>query len=293
MGVLGLATGGFLVLLGDRYAATHALNTAGQDAPAQGQTYNAEAANTPIWMNWKRMVATAIGVILPFGISSWVRGSSAKSFWQLAGFGALGYTGVKVFTDIAVWSPLVKQPMAQRLLAPEIAAKADLNVANVAVLPPISAMTAHTVGTAGLPRGLGRGLGQTLATATTINGQTFPAGSTMTAVASAAQCPPGAQFFDLGADGKVCIAPPPPPPMNPPPMPPPPGGGGQPPMCPPGPPSPPGIPVCTTQPPGGFTPPWAGGSASGACCGSCGAGGPCACESQAQAEWSQVLADDA
>ena len=307
-GVLGLAIGGLGVKLADSWAATHALNASGQDAPAQGQTYNAEAAATPIWMNWKRLAASAVGIFLPFLISSQVRGSGAKSFWQLAGFGALGYTGVKALTDITVWSPLSKQAMVQRLLAPEIAAKSDLNTANVAVLPPIQALTAHTVGTAGLPRGLGRGVGQSvLPNAVTVNGQTFPAGSTYTAVTSRAQCPPGSGIVDAGLDGMWCVTPPsvtPPPvnpPMPPPPMPPPPGGGGggggggAPPGGCPLPPSPPSMNVCTPLPPGGLTPPYAGGGGGGSsCCDSCGRGGPCQCTgiTQAQMDWSNTLAMD-
>src|SRR5579864_4808874 len=269
MGILGLGLGGFLVSTAFRFGVTHPLNTAGQDAPAQGQVYNAEAPNIPIWnIGWKAL-----------GISSQVKSSSAKSFWQLAGFGGLGFVGVKAFNDVATWAlkkMTTPSPMGLRLLAPEIMALTDQGSAALAAPQAIRAPSGHVVGTAGLPR-LGMGF-------------TVPPGSTMTPVSSAAACPPGSSYIDAGMDGRWCVTPPSPPPPTggpppPPPPPPPPGGGppspqpmNPPGMCPPGPPNPPTNTVCLPAPAGTLTPPYAqGGGRGGACCDTCARGGRCSC----------------
>jgi len=285
MGILGLAIGGLMVSTAYRFGVTHPLNSAGQDAPAQGQVYNAESLNTPIWKSGlKALGITLVGVIAPFGISSWVKSSSAKSFWQLAGFGGLGFVGVKTLTDVAAWSlgkMTTPNQTGLRLLAPEIMATSDQNAAALAAPQAIRAPSAHTTGTAGLPRlGMGHwGMGFTV-----------PPGSTMTPVSSAAACPPGSSYIDAGMDGRWCVTPPSPPPPTggpppPPPPPPPPGGGPPSPppmtppgMCPPGPPSPPAQTVCLPAPPGTLTPPYAqGGGRGGACCDTCARGGRCSC----------------
>lgn len=283
MGVFGLALGGFIASTAYRYGVTHALAAGNKDAPAAGQVYNAEATNPPIWRQGWKALAIAVGsVFLPFGLSSWVKGSSAKSFWQLAGFGSLGFFGVKVLNDVAakgVMSMTTPNATGLRLFAPEIMGTADLNAANVGALAAIQAPSARTTGTAGIPR-LGIGLAP---------------GSTMRPANSAADCPPGSAFLDAGSDGKWCVTPPGGPPAPPPTPPSPPPSGGSPPFPPPPPmtsppppnppgtcplpPSPPGIPMpCPPSPPGTLTPPYASsGSARGSCCSSCASGGRCNC----------------
>jgi hypothetical protein len=280
MGVFGLALGGFIASTAYRFGVTHALAAGNRDAPAAGQVYNAEAANPPIWrQGWKALVIAVGSVILPFGVSSWVKSSGAKSFWQLAGFGSLGFFGVKVLNDVAakgVMSMTTPNATGLRLFAPEIMGTADLNAANVGALAAIQAPSARTTGTAGIPR-LGIGLAP---------------GSTMRPANSAADCPPGTAFLDAGTDGKWCVTPPapPPPPSPPPPTYPPPTGGPpptypppmSPPPNPPGtcplPPSPPPMNVpCPPQPPGTLTPPYASGGGRSACCDGCARGGRCSC----------------
>jgi hypothetical protein len=299
MGILGLGLGGFLVSTAFRFGVTHPLNSAGQDAPAQGQVYNAEAPNIPIWsVGLKALGYTAAGVIAPFGISSVVKGSSAKSFWQLAGFGGLGFVAIKAFNDVATWAlkkMTTPSPTGLRLLAPEIMALTDQAHAALAAPSAIRAPTAQTTGTAGLPR-LGMGF-------------TVPPGSTMTPVSSAAACPPGSSYIDAGMDGRWCVTPPSPPPPPPPtggpppppPPPPPPGGGppspppmNPPGMCPPGPPNPPFNTVCLPSPPGALTPPYAqGGGRGGACCDSCARGGRCSCPINSTSDYLAIDMDRA
>jgi hypothetical protein len=303
MGVFGLALGGFLASTTYRYAVTHALTTTGQDAPAAGQIYNAESPDAPLWrQGWKALAIAALSIVAPFGISSYVKSSSAKSFWQLAGFGGLGFFGVKALNDVAVNLSnrmTTPNPTALRLFAAENMALADLNAANVGTVAAIRAPSAHVMGVAGMPR-LGIGAGP-------------PAGWALTHVRSAADCPPGSQYYDLGLDGKWCATPPASPPPSPPQSPPPsPPGGGPPPMpplsppptypppmnppgmCPPGPPSPPSQTVCYPTPPGALTPPYAQSpSGSGGCCDGCARGGRCSCPISSGSDYLSVDMDRA
>jgi hypothetical protein len=127
-GVFGLVVGGLLTTGALRFASTHALTgSAGayQDAPANGQLYNAESPNAPVWSSWKTMLAGGLGVVLPFGVASFVKGPGAKTFWQLAGFGALAVVGVKLATD-GIAKLTGKTMWGERLFAPEIMAQRDL-----------------------------------------------------------------------------------------------------------------------------------------------------------------------
>jgi hypothetical protein len=154
-GVFGVAFGFGLASLGDRLIVTHALSTATppMDAPAQGQIYNTESVQTALWSNfstlgWKRMAMAFGAVVLPLGAAHVVRQHMAlKSFFQLAGFGALGRTAGKMFDD-GVAQMLNTNATAQRLYAPEIAATAKLNASNLAAPTPAVAGTF-----AGLPQG--------------------------------------------------------------------------------------------------------------------------------------------
>ena len=154
-GFLGVGFGFGLASLGDRLVVTHALNAANQDAPAQGQIYNSESPATPLWSNfstlgWKRMAMAFGAVVLPLGAAHVVRKHMGlKSFFQLAGFGALGRTAGKMMDD-GVAALATSNATAQRLYAAEIAATAKMNAANLAALPP--APPATFAGVPGAPQ---------------------------------------------------------------------------------------------------------------------------------------------
>jgi hypothetical protein len=152
MGVLGLSVGALLTMGAFRFATTHPVS-GGQDAPAAGQLYNAEAPAVPIWMaGWKALAAAGAGVIAPFWIASMVKSAGAKSFFQLAGFGGLAFVGTKTLTDVGV-KFLGNTALGQRLLAPEIMARHDAQITG-----PQTVNTAMSLpGVAGLPN---RMLGQ-------------------------------------------------------------------------------------------------------------------------------------
>jgi hypothetical protein len=139
-GFLGVGFGFALASLGDRLVTSHALNTAGQDAPAQGEIYNSEALQAPLWGNmkqtgWKRLLVAVGAVVVPLGAASAVKKHlGLKSFFQLAAFGALGRTAGKMVDD-GVAHFVATKPLGQRLYGGEIAATGKLNAANLAALP--------------------------------------------------------------------------------------------------------------------------------------------------------------
>jgi hypothetical protein len=322
-GVAGLVFGGLIACFAYRFAVTHAVTDSGQkdgkgqiiytDAPAAGQLYNGEAPLAPIWTNWKGLGFAAAGVILPFGISSYVKGSGAKSFFQLAGFGALGFVGIKVAMDVAT-KFLGGTKLGARLLGPEIVAHND-----VVLTGPQTVNTAMPVPTlAGLPFGLGGGrrTPNGFRTVGAWNGTYSllmspppgyvlvgpfdpnagcPAGAVYVQDPNnldVPQCwaPPGGGGSGGGSGGGMPIPPPPPPP--PPPMntptPPSPNWPPPPSNCPPGgwqgaPPVPMMPPPITSMSPAC---PGSSGSSGGACCGTC-ANTPCSCQSNSS--WNDVL----
>ena len=160
-GFLGLATGGLLAMVATRFLATHAVTataskdangkTIYNDAPAAGQLYNGEAPMVPFWSNWKVALAGVAAIVLPFGVASKVRSSKAKSFFQLAGFGAMAIVGSKCAADAAA-KYLGTNPYAQRLLAPELMAQRDLLLTGASTQQSAVAMNAPT-GVLGLPLG--------------------------------------------------------------------------------------------------------------------------------------------
>lgn len=155
-GFIGVGTGYALASLADRLVTTHALNAAGQDAPAQGEIYNSEALAAPLWGNiknvgWKRIVANVVAVIVPLGAASAVRKHlGLKTFFQLAAAGAFAKGAGKVMDD-GIAHLMTQQPLGQRLYASEIAATGKLNASSLAVLPAAPPATF-----AGLPQGTSR-----------------------------------------------------------------------------------------------------------------------------------------
>ena len=148
-GIVGLLAGGFVVDFFDRLIVSHAISgsTAGSftDAPSAGQTYNAEAQQTPIWASWGRMGLAAVAIALPFSFAAVSKGSGTKAFFQLAGSGAIAVTGVKLVGDV-MGALTAKSAFGARLWAPEIMAQTDR--AQLAVNgSPLPALTApvHTV----------------------------------------------------------------------------------------------------------------------------------------------------
>jgi len=153
-GIAGFILGGAAVSFFDRLAATHPLSSGATgatgstwyDTPTTGQIYNAEAVQAPLYTSGYRILIAALGIITPFGIAAAVKGPAAKSFFQLMGFGALGYTGVKLTNDI-LGAILIQSPYGARLYAPEIMAQTDMTAVGATgatQLPSISAPV-HTV----------------------------------------------------------------------------------------------------------------------------------------------------
>lgn len=169
-GVFGLVVGGLLTSGALRFASTHALTGAAgayQDAPAAGQIYNAESVNAPIWSSYKTVGAALAAVVVPFGCAAFSKKAGMKTFWQLAGFGALAVVGVKLATDgLAKFTG--KTMWGERLLAPEIMAQRDLATG---VAPP--AMAAATL--AGLPANQVKRIGNSPAAAPATMQATQPA----------------------------------------------------------------------------------------------------------------------
>ena len=207
-GVFGVAAGYVLASGGDRFIQTHALNAAGQDAPAAGQIYNSESLLLPIWSSWGRLGVAAASIGVPLFVASKVKSAAWKSFFQLAGFGALARTAGKAADDgLGALAAQTVNPMLVQLYSPELAAQAAVSrLANGA--------PATLPGTfAGLRRLLGIGrVGNVVAAGTDEDGQQT--------------CPQG---YSLGDDGN-CYSPPdsPPTPVPPSPTPVPPS-----PTCPP------------------------------------------------------------
>ena len=152
--LLGVAAG-FLFAGGlDRLSNTHALNASGQDAPAQGDIYNSESVSLPIWSSWMRIGAAVASIGAPLWAASMTTGGW-RSFFQLAGFAAIGRTVGKAAEDgmaQLATVPRIAQnttvaPILQRLYAPELAALQKQSGSNVA------ALNAASPGTfAGLPK---------------------------------------------------------------------------------------------------------------------------------------------
>jgi hypothetical protein len=228
-GVLGVALGYVIASGGDRFVMTHALTGSivnGQanltDTPPAGSIYNSEAMSLPLWSSWQRIGVAAVSVGIPLFAASKVKSSAWKSFFQLAGFGALARTAGKAADDgIAALAMKMPNPTLVRLYAPEMAAINAIASGQQASAP---------AGT--FARLLGRFLGDTI-----------PATDTGTH-----PCPEG---YTLDVGGSTCstpnVLPPPPATQTVPPPAPPPSGGGEPPYTPPY--SPP------TPPSGGGSPP--------------------------------------
>ena len=145
-GEFGAALGGIILgvtaaVLGDRYAAGHALTagaTAGSytDQPAAGQLYNSNASLAPIWSSWKRLVVAGANLVVPFGASMAAkRHPKTQTMFQTWFFGALAVTLGKVTLDVLP-KVLGAKAVGARLLAPEIDAQnARLAVGTTTTLP--------------------------------------------------------------------------------------------------------------------------------------------------------------
>jgi hypothetical protein len=145
-GEFGAALGGIILgvtaaVLGDRYAAGHALTagaTAGSytDQPAAGQLYNSNASLAPIWSSWKRLVVAGANLVVPFGASMAAkRHPKTQTMFQTWFFGALAVTLGKVTLDVLP-KVLGTKAVGARLLAPEIDAQnARLAVGTTTTLP--------------------------------------------------------------------------------------------------------------------------------------------------------------
>lgn len=277
---MGLSVGAIGATIALRFAGTHAvkenLDAAGKpvldakglpsfiDPGVSGQAYNILAGDLPIWSDWKRLAAAGLSVIAPFAISSYVKGAKAKSFFQLAGFGALGAVGAKAALDGAT-KFFSHTKIANRLLAPEIiGAKgaADLKGNKDAFTTPQPIPTL-----AGMPRGHRRtGDLSVLSTSSASDSFTPPAPP-----AAPPEAPP---------------APPPSPGM-------PPSTVTPPQYCPPcdnqAPPAPP-----YTRPPSPYNNLNTGGGKT--CCASCRAGGACSCSANnmdnGPSPWTSIFAND-
>lgn len=226
-GVFGVASGYVIASGGDRFYMTHALTGSvvnGQanltDTPPAGSIYNSEALSLPIWSSWGRLGVAALSVGAPLLVASQVRSSAWKSFFQLAGFGALARTAGKAADDgVAALAMKMPNPTLVRLYAPEMAAINAVAMGQQAAAP---------AGT--FARLLGRFLGDTINASDT-----------------GRPCPDG---YTLDVGGSTCstpnVLPPPPAVQTAPPTTttyPPSGGGGEPPDVPP-----------TSTPPGGSPP---------------------------------------
>lgn len=223
--LFGVVTG-FVVASGaDRFTATHELNASGQDAPAQGDVYNSEAVSLPIWTSWKRLVAAVASIGVPIGFAAYVKSPAWKSFWQLAGFGAIARTGGKAGDDAigyAVQSFMPTNATLVRLYSPEIASAT--RQAQSALTAPAAATPATFAGLT--PKQLGQ--------ITPQQAQQYAINAAANAAIpsdSQGNCPPGYQPYGEGS----CIPTPPAPPISPP--------------APPGPPMPPSPPAPPMSPP--------------------------------------------
>jgi hypothetical protein len=314
-GVAGLVFGGLIACFAYRFAVTHAVTDSGakdgnnhiiyRDTPAAGQLYNGEAPLAPIWSNWKGPAAAGVGIFVPFLISSRVSGAT-KSFFQLAGFGALGFVGVKVAMDVAT-KFLGGTKLGARLLGPEVVAHNDV----IATGPQTVNAPLNLPTLAGLPFGLGGGR-RSPNSFRTVGAWSPPAGYILVNPDINGNCPPNSVMNPDNPE--LCYAPPPGGggsgggggggiPIPPPPPPPPPPGNWPPPPPMSTPPSPNWPPPPSNCPPGGWpgNPPVpmmpppitsmspacpGGGGSGGACCNTC-ASSPCACS--ANSGWSEVL----
>jgi hypothetical protein len=180
-GVAGVALGYVIASGGDRYVSTHALNASGQDAPAQGQIYNSESLALPIWGSWTRLGVAAVSIGLPLFVASKVKSGAWKSFFQLAGFGALARTAGKAADDgLGYLAGQTQNPMLVQLYSPELAAATA--VATSSLTAPAAAPAGTFAGIAKL-LGLGRVGAMVPATPTPIGGErtelTCPEGYTL------------------------------------------------------------------------------------------------------------------
>lgn len=133
-----LFVGGLTMLIGagsadvlDRFLATHALqvkdatNSLYADQPPTDGNYkgmfNAAAIDAP--MDIKRWIGGAVIVLVPFGVSGFVKSGAGRSALQLFAFGALVRVGGKAFVDLMA-KLLKKNATGQRLYAAEMRAAA-------------------------------------------------------------------------------------------------------------------------------------------------------------------------
>lgn len=185
-GVVGVAAGYVLASGGDRWVSTHALNAAGQDAPAQGQIYNSESLSLPIWSSWSRLGVAVVSIGVPLFVASKVKSGAWKSFFQLAGFGALARTAGKAADDgMGYLAGQTQNPMLVQLYSPELAA---------ATAVATSSLTAPAAAPAGTFAGIAKllGLGKVGAM---VPGTPTPVGDTG---ATQLTCPEGYTLADDG-----------------------------------------------------------------------------------------------
>lgn len=133
-----LFVGGLTMLIGagtadvlDRFLATHALQVKDQannlyaDQPTTDGSYkgmfNAAAIDAP--MDVKRWIGGAAVVLVPFGVSGFVKSGAGRSALQLFAFGALVRVGGKAVVDLMA-KLLKKNATGQRLYAAEMRAAA-------------------------------------------------------------------------------------------------------------------------------------------------------------------------
>lgn len=135
----GIVLGAMASVLGDRYAAGHALTASGTtyvDQPAAGQLYNSNASSAPIWSNWKRIVVAGANLVVPFGASMAAkRHPKTQTLFQTWFFSALAVTLGKVTLDVLP-KMLGTKSVGARLLAPEIDAqnaRASVKASNIAL----------------------------------------------------------------------------------------------------------------------------------------------------------------
>jgi hypothetical protein len=124
-GLLGVGIGYAAADLADRLLATHPLVSTSSgfvDSPPAGMIYDSEAPLTPIWSSPVRFIGGLGMVFVPALLSRFVSGGAAKSFLQLAGYGAAAKLGGKLISDgIASTMPTVG--LALQAYGPEIAAQ--------------------------------------------------------------------------------------------------------------------------------------------------------------------------
>jgi hypothetical protein len=110
--------------LGDRIAALN----------ANGNVYNSNLLDQPIWSAWQRIVAAGVSIAVPLGLAAAVGSPDMKTFFQLAGFGAVARTVGKAGDDTmglianaqSGTAGQAQQSTFAQLYAPEVTAEQGL-----------------------------------------------------------------------------------------------------------------------------------------------------------------------